>query len=121
MATQPRAVGDFCWINVLTPDPESAKQFFTKTLGWTYGDLGGMGASIKVDGHDIGGLFDLAAPNTPPGTPPLIGVMVKTDNADATVDKANAVGGTAKPAFDIADAGRMAEIKDPSGAQIDIW
>jgi uncharacterized protein len=121
MANERRTTGDFCWINVLTPDVEASKEFFSKTLGWTYGDLGGMGSSILIDGHGVGGLFDLAAPNTPPGTPPLIGVMVKSDDADATVERANAVGGNAKPAFDIGDAGRMAEIKDPSGAHIDIW
>lgn len=121
MGTGVRKAGEFCWINVLTPNPAESKAWFSKILGWTYADLGGMGDMIKVDGHRIGGLFDLAAPNTPPGTPPLIGVMVKSDDADATVAKANSLGGSAKPAFDIGEAGRMAEIKDPSGAQIDIW
>lgn len=121
MGTGVRKAGEFCWINVLTPNPAESKAFFSKVLGWTYADLAGMGDSIKVDGHEIGGLFDLASPNTPPGTPPLIGVMVKVEDADATVAKANSIGGSAKPAFDIMDAGRMAEIKDPSGAQIDIW
>lgn len=121
MGTGVRKVGEFCWINMLTPNPAESKAFFSKVLGWTYADLGGMGDMIKVDGHQIGGLFDLASPNTPPGTPPLIGVMVKSDDADATAAKANSAGGSAKPAFDIMDAGRMAELKDPSGAQIDIW
>ncbi|HUQ48190.1 MAG TPA: VOC family protein [Gemmatimonadaceae bacterium] len=121
MGTGARKAGEFCWINVLTPNPAESKAWFSRVLGWTYADLGGMGDMIKVDGHQIGGLFDLNSPQTPPGTPPLIGVMVKTDDADATVAKANSLGGTAKPAFDIMDSGRMAEIKDPSGAQIDVW
>jgi predicted enzyme related to lactoylglutathione lyase len=121
MGTGVRKAGEFCWINVLTPNPAESKAWFSKILGWTYADLSGMGDSIKVDGHEIGGMFDLASPNTPPGTPPLIGPMVMSDDADATVAKANSSGGTSKPAFDIMDAGRMAELKDPSGAQLDIW
>ena len=121
MGTGVRKAGEFCWINVLTPNPAESKAWFSKVLGWTYADLGGMGDMIKVDGHQIGGLFDLESPQTPPGTPPLIGVMVKTDDADATSAKANSLGGSAKPAFDIMESGRMAEIKDPSGAQIDVW
>lgn len=121
MATGGRKASEFCWINMLTPNPAESKAWFSKILGWTYEDLAGMGDSIRVDGGEIGGLFDLNSPNTPPGTPPLIGVMVKVDDADATSAKANSIGGSAKPAFDIMDAGRMAEIKDPSGAQIDVW
>ena len=121
MSTAVRQTGDFCWINVLTSQPEEAKKFFAGLLGWTYGDLGGMGSSIKVDGNDIGGLFDLNSPQTPPGTPPFIGVMVKVDDADAIAAKAKALGGRSKDAFDIGDNGRMAECFDPNGAEIDVW
>lgn len=121
MATGIRQAGDFCWLNILTPQPKQAEEFFSRILGWTYSDLPGMGSLVKVDGHEIGGLWDLASPNTPPGTPPGIGVMVKVDDADAMVAKATSIGGSSKPAFDIMDVGRMGEIKDPSGAQIDIW
>ena len=76
---------------------------------------------MQVGGRDIGGLWDLAAPNTPPGTPPGIGVMVKVDSADATVKRVNSLGGTAKPAFDIMEQGRMAECVDPNGAHFDLW
>jgi predicted enzyme related to lactoylglutathione lyase len=122
MSASVRQTGDFCWINILSPQPDEAKKFFGSLLGWTFGDLGGgMGSSIKVDGGDIGGLFDLNSPQTPPGTPPLIGVMVKVDSADATAEKAKSLGGKAKAPFDIADNGRMGEVFDPNGAQIDLW
>ncbi|HEU4879074.1 MAG TPA: VOC family protein [Gemmatimonadaceae bacterium] len=121
MSTEVRKTGDFCWINILTSQPEEAKKFFAGLFGWTYGDLGGMGNSIKVDGNDIGGLFDLNSPQTPPGTPPVIGVMVKVDDADAIAAKAKALGGRSKDAFDIGENGRMAECFDPNGAEIDLW
>jgi len=121
MPTGTRKPGEFCWINMLTPQPAQARAFFSKLLGWTYVEIPGLGHRVQVAGRDIGGLFDLHSPNTPPGTPPLIGVMIMVENADATSVKVIALGGRAKPAFDIMDHGRMAVCFDPNGAEFDIW
>jgi predicted enzyme related to lactoylglutathione lyase len=121
MATGTRKTGDFCWINMLTPQPAEARAFFGQLLGWTYVEIPGIGHRVQVGGRDIGGLFDLHGPNTPQGTPPLIGVMVKVDSAEATGKKVTSLGGRAKPAFDIMDQGRMAVCFDPNGAEFDVW
>jgi len=121
MAMGTRAPGEFCWINMLTPGPDSARAFFGKVLGWTYAPIPDLGHRIQVGGHDIGGLFDLEGPSTPAGTPPLIGVMVKVDSADSAVEKVASLGGKAKPAFDIMDQGRMAVCFDPNGSEFDVW
>ncbi|MGH7585017.1 MAG: VOC family protein [Gemmatimonadales bacterium] len=116
-----RNPGDFCWINMLTPKPDEALEFYGALLGWTFGEIPGMGYSIKAGGKDVGGLFDLEGPNTPPGTPPLIGVMVKVESADAAAARVNALGGRAQPPFDIMEQGRMAVCFDPNGANLDVW
>lgn len=116
-----RKNGEFCWINMLTPEPNQACRFFGELLGWTYGEIPGLGHLIKVAGHDIGGLFDLNGPNTPPGTRAHIGVMVKVESADAIVEKATSLGGKARPAFDIMENGRMSVCHDPNGAEFDVW
>jgi len=116
-----RSPGDFCWINMLTPRPSEACDFFAAVLGWTYGEIPGMGYTVKVAGRDIGGLFDLDGPNTPPGTRAHIGVMVKVDDADRTVTRATALGGSAQPPFDIGGRLRMAVCKDPSGVAVDVF
>lgn len=121
MTTRTRKSGEFCWINMLTPQPTEAREFFGKLLGWTYAEIPGMGHLIKVGGHDIGGLWDLEGPNTPPGTQPLIGVMVKVDSADAISEKVTSLGGKAMTPFDIMDNGRMAVCHDPNGANFDLW
>lgn len=121
MSAGVREIGDFCWINMLTPKPEDARPFFAELLGWTYGEIPGVGHLIKVQRHDIGGLFDLQGINTPPGTPPCIGIMVKVATADSIVERVAALGGTAGPAFDISENGRMAVCFDPNGANIDVW
>jgi predicted enzyme related to lactoylglutathione lyase len=116
-----RKPGEFCWINMLTPQPAEARAFFGTLLGWSYFEIPGIGHGVQVGGHNIGGLFDLEGPNTPEGTPPLIGVMVKVESADATCARVTSLGGRAKPAFDIMDQGRMAVCFDPSGAEFDVW
>lgn len=121
MAVGARKPGQFCWINILSPEPAKACEFFTKVLGWSYFDMGGMGYGIRVGGKDMGGLFDLNGPNTPPGTPPVIGVMVRVDSADQTAERVKALGGTALPPMDIFDSGRMVVCHDPNGANFDVW
>ncbi|WP_165066300.1 VOC family protein [Paludisphaera rhizosphaerae] len=121
MASEPRKPGEFCWINILSPQPEAAKAFFSSLLGWEYGDIPGMGWFIQAGGSPVGGLFDLEGPNTPPGTPAGIGVMVLVEDADAIAQRAKDLGGDSRPAFDVGPQGRMAEIIAPDGAKIDVW
>ncbi len=104
MATRTRKSGEFCWVNMLTPQPAEARAFFGKLLGWTYVEMPGMGHRVQVGGRDVAGIFDLAGPNTPSGTPPHIGGLVKIASADATCEQVTSLGGKAKPAFDIVDA-----------------
>ncbi len=80
-----------------------------------------MGHLTQVGGSPIGGLFDLAGPNTPPRTPPCIGVMVQVASADAMAAKVAELGGKSLPPFDIGANGRMAVCFDPNGANFDLW
>ncbi len=121
MAAGLRNTGEFCWINMLTPQPAEARGFFGEILGWTYVELPGVGHLVQVGGRDIGGLFDLNGPGTPPGTKPQIGVMVKVDSADASAKQVEALGGRARPPFDIEDRLRMTVCTDPAGAEFDLW
>ncbi|HEV3416958.1 MAG TPA: VOC family protein [Pirellulales bacterium] len=118
---RPRKTGEFCWINMLTPRPAEARDFFARLLGWTYFEMPGLGHGMKVGGRDIGGLFDLDRPQTPKGIPPSIGVMVKVESADAICEKVTSLGGKSKPAFDIMENLRMAVCFDPNGANFDVW
>jgi predicted enzyme related to lactoylglutathione lyase len=121
MAKGLRQPGEFCWINMVTPRPGEAREFFGTLLGWTYFEMPGIGHGVKVGGHDVGGLFDLDGPNTPPGTRPVLGVMVKVESVDVACEKAKSLGGIVKVAMDIFDQGRMAVLLDPLGANIDVW
>ncbi|MCE9601165.1 MAG: VOC family protein [Gemmatimonadetes bacterium] len=121
MPLRRREPGEFCWINIVTPHPAEAQAFFAALLGWTYQPIPGMGHRCQVGGRDVGGIFDLAGPQTPPGTMPGIGVMVRVEDVDATAARAATLGGRAGAAFDIGPSGRMAECWDPTNANFDLW
>jgi uncharacterized protein len=116
-----RDIGQICWINILTPKPEAARAFFGETLGWTYVHIPGMGHRIQVGGRDIGGLFDVVSPQTPEGTAPILGVMIKVEDVQTSSERVNALGGRARPPFDIGESGRLSVCFDPSGAEFDLW
>lgn len=123
MTTGTRKTHDFCWINVMTPEAERARAFFGRLFGWTYGEMPGVpgGQLILAGGRTAGALMDLAVANMPPGTPAVIGVLVKVESADDAVAKVNSLGGRAEPAFDVLDNGRMAMCNDPNGAIFAVW
>jgi uncharacterized protein len=121
MAIGIRKTGDFCWINIVTPRPAEAMEFFAQVLGWTYFEMPGIGHGMQVGGRNIGGIFDIDGPGCPPDMSPVIGVMVKVENADDVCEKIVLLGGTARPAFDIGEQGRMAVCHDPNGCEFDIW
>ncbi len=121
MPTRTRNTGEFCWINMLTPAPAEAKPFLAALFGWTFKDMAGLGDIVRLEGRDIGGLFDLHGINSPKDAVAGFGVMVKVDDADETCARVRALGGTAEDTFDILDQGRMAVCHDPNGAEFDLW
>ena len=121
MASGPRKPGEFCWFNMLTPEPAKAREFYAQLFDWTYLEMPGVGHVAQVAGHPVGGVFDLASPQTPPGTPPYIGVMVRVEDADAMAARVRTLGGEARAPFDVMQQGRMAVCFDPTGAAFDLW
>ena len=121
MKIRMRKTGDFCWINVLTPQPARAREFFAELLRWSYTEMPGVGHTVSVGGRDIGGFFDLAAPGTPMGTPPGVGVVLKVDCTETTRRRVDALGGASSPTFELMGQGRTAVCLDPKGAEFDVW
>jgi len=121
MARRIRTLGEFCWTNMLTPKPDAAMAFFGGLFGWSFKDMAGLGHVVRLDGRDIGGMFDLHGINTPKDARPGFGVMVKVDDADAAAAMVATLGGSHKEPFDIFGQGRMAACYDPNGAEFDLW
>ena len=105
----------------MTPDIAAATAFYADVLGMGSETLP-MGEDTytvltNAEGRQIGG-----AMNPPPeGVPPHWNVYFNVDDVDATVAKAEELGGqVVAPAFDVPGVGRMAVLADPQGAMFNL-
>ena len=51
MAKGLRKSGEFCWTNMLTPNPPEAMEIFCRVLGWTYFEILGLRHGARVEGQ----------------------------------------------------------------------
>jgi uncharacterized protein len=121
--------GTMSWNELITNDVEGAKRFYGEALGWQTTSMeGGPGPYTiwhppgvepkqgpqEEGGNGVGGL--MSSEQLPPGTPPFWMVYFAVDDADATVAKAEELGGSVMaPAFDT-PVGRIAVLNDAQGA-----
>ena len=73
-------------------------------------------------GRNVGAAYALGPQEAKQGVPPHWGTYVAVANADEMAAKAKALGATvlASP-VDVAEHGRMAVLRDPTGATISVW
>ena len=118
--------GTFCWVELATSDSAAAKTFYSQLFGWECVD-NPMGPDsfytiLRLNGKDVGGLFQLMPEMAAEGVPPNWLSYVSVANADETAEKAKAAGATLmKEPFDVATLGRMAVIQDPTGGVFALW
>ena len=118
--------GTFSWIDLTTPDQEASKRFYGDLLGWSFQDLpvgeDAYYTMAVVDGQRVAAIAPQPDQQRDSGAPPLWNSYITVESADAAVERATSLGGTAHaPAFDVMDAGRMAVLQDPQGAYFMVW
>ena len=111
--------GTVIWSELNSPDPEAAKAFYSRLMGWSFASFPmaqGDYWIISKDGRDIGGLFPLVGPEFA-GMPAHWLTYFAVDDVDAHVEEAEAAGGTiVRAPFDVAGVGRIAIVRDAEGA-----
>jgi len=120
------APGTFCWADLTTTDQPAAKAFYGGLFGWEAQDMPmgeGMSYSMMhVDGKEVAAISQQPQMQRDAGVPPLWNSYVSVEDADAAVERAKGLGGTAHTqAFDVLQAGRMAVLQDPQGAYFMVW
>jgi predicted enzyme related to lactoylglutathione lyase len=118
--------GTFSWVDLATPDPEGAKAFYAGLFGWEGEDFpvgdGAIYSMQRVGGKDVCAIATQPQQQREAGVPPLWNSYVSVESADAAVERATELGGSAHaPAFDVMEAGRMAVLQDPQGAFFMVW
>ena len=118
--------GTFCWVELATSDSAAAKNFYTQLFGWDHEDkpMGPEGTYtlLKLNGKDVGGLYELMPDTKAQGIPPNWLSYVSVENADEVAEKAKGEGATVlNGPFDVSTLGRMAVVQDPTGAMFALW
>jgi predicted enzyme related to lactoylglutathione lyase len=113
--------GSPSWLDLGSPDTDASARFYTAVFGWEFQsagpDAGGYGF-FQLDGKTVAAL----GPLTEEGAGPAWTVYFTTPDADATAKAVEQGGGTVRAgAFDVMDAGRMACLTDPGGAEFSVW
>jgi predicted enzyme related to lactoylglutathione lyase len=114
--------GTFCAVDLATPDPAGAKEFYGSLFGWETEDVPGPDGTTytlaRLGGDVVAGLFE----QREPGEPPRWVSYVSVEDADAAARKASELGGEViQEPSDILDAGRTAVVRDPAGAALAVW
>ncbi|HTU77857.1 MAG TPA: VOC family protein [Solirubrobacteraceae bacterium] len=118
--------GTFCWSELSTSDQEAAKAFYAGLFGWDSDDRPlGDGAYYSMQtlaGKPVAAIAAQPRQQREAGVPPLWSSYVSVESADATAERAKALGANVHaPPFDVFTAGRMAVIQDPQGAFFMLW
>ncbi|MFQ5888827.1 MAG: VOC family protein [Gemmatimonadota bacterium] len=118
---QVKTAGDFVWFDLLTTDPEAARDFYTQVIGWgtqLWDGIPGQPYTMWTAGETpLGGIHPLPKEATAAGAPPHWLAYISTPDVDATVAQATELGAELKvPPTDIPTVGRFAVLADPQGA-----
>jgi predicted enzyme related to lactoylglutathione lyase len=119
--------GTFCWVGLATSDPTAAKAFYAGLFGWEAEELSAGGAGtytlLRRGGKEVAILYRQTAEARAADAPPHWTSFISVEDADATAARAGELGGAAvfREPFDVVDAGRVAAIRDPSGAMVSLW
>jgi uncharacterized protein len=106
------------WYELLTTDPQAAKTFYTKVVGWTTAPFEGSPQPydmwMRAGNVPIGGVMAI-----PPGMnfPPHWEMYVDVPSLDQAVAHIERMGGSAlSPVIEVPNVGRLRTMKDPQGA-----
>jgi predicted enzyme related to lactoylglutathione lyase len=122
--TQPALRGRFLWYDLMTEDPDAARSFYTKLIGWGTQQWEGPQPYTMWTNKDapLGGVMTLPEEAKQGGAPPHWLAYVGTENVDATVEQAQKLGAKVLvPGTDIPNAGRFAVLEDPQGAVFAVY
>lgn len=106
----------FIWYELMTPDVDGAKAFYSAVVGWTLSEFEGSGMPytiVSAGTQGIGGIMALPAKDAPPAWFGYIGVSDTDAMARRIVD---AGGRVLRAPDDIPQVGRFAVMADPGGA-----
>lgn len=117
--------GRFCWYDLMTTDPDGAKDFYTEVVGWgtEAWEGGNMPYTMWTNSKgSMGGMVQLPDEAKAAGAPPHWLAYIAVPDVDETLAEATKLGAKVlKEPMDIPTVGRFAVLADPQGAAFAIF
>jgi len=114
--------GTFVWNELATSDVEKAKAFYSKSLGWVFEPFPipeGEYWVAKVGDKYVAGVTTLDLGPLDGATAPYWFPYIEVDDIDARIADATTRGAAVlRPAVDVPNVGRVAVLRDASGASV---
>lgn len=115
-----------CFVQLMTADQAAAKSFYGELFGWSFFDLalsdqGDYYTSASLGQEFVAGIQYFSRPELP-DHPAFWAVFLAVDDVDATTARVAELGGEVEAGpWDVMTFGRMAMIKDPTNARVNLW
>jgi hypothetical protein len=119
------SAGTFCWADLGTTDATAAREFYTGLFGWEPEALpageGGVYVMFRREGRDTAALYEMGETERNQLSAHWSS-YVSVEDVEAIAARAAELGASvvAEP-FDVMDSGRMAVLRDPTGAHLHLW
>ena len=116
--------GTFCWPELCSADVAASKKFYASLFGWQSSDIhmpAGDYTLLKLDNQRVGAMYQMTEHRKIAGVLPHWNSYVAVISADETARNTTALGGKVLREPFGADANRMANLQDPTGAKFCIW
>jgi predicted enzyme related to lactoylglutathione lyase len=116
--------GTFSWAELATSDADGAKAFYGELFGWEVEDVPAgpdmTYTMARVGGKEAAAMYQQGEREQ--GIPPNWHSYVTVESVDDAAARAKNLGATlVQDPFDVMDVGRMAVIRDPTGAIFFAW
>ncbi len=118
--------GQFCWIDLVARDMDQAREFYRELFGWESVDVDTEGgapyAMFLLEGKKVAGVGQMSKEMLAQELPSNWNSYINVDDVESICAQVPEAGGEVTlGAMDIFEAGKIAFIRDPTGAQVGLW
>lgn len=114
--------GSVWWSELATRDVKAARDYYATVCGWSYDETpmdGSVYNVARIGERMIAGIFDMSDMPGMDDVPPYWMTYLAVDDVDRSVEQTRAAGGSViREPFDVKEVGRVAIVKDPTGAVV---
>ncbi len=108
------------FVDISTYSPKKTMPFYERSFGWKYYKKNNYFTAF-LGTSEVSGLYETPEKFKQMRMPHFWMMYIKVANLDATIDKAQQLGGIIEITYEMSDIGKVALIRDPQGAGFTIY